>query len=136
MSISIWMVLLEVYFNLLLESLKSDKQCPSYGICMPTSGFNDVTEEQFAILIFQCLVFIFYNGSFISFKAKVIRVLFQLESPNSEHRNSSYVQNNSDYSMIKTEIRIWLAHGPTLSEFLSHLKKEFYNIYFYMDVSP
>ena len=23
--------------------------------------------------------------------------------------------------MIKTEIRIWLAHGPTLSEFLSHL---------------
>ena len=63
-------------------------------------------------------------------------VLFQLESPNSERRNSSYVQNNSYYSMIKIEIRILLAHEPTLSEFLSHLEKEFDNIYFYMDGSP
>ena len=63
-------------------------------------------------------------------------VLFQLESPNSERRNSSYVQNNSYYSVIKTEIRIWLADGPTLSEFLSHLEKEFDNVYFYMDSSP
>ena len=100
---------------------------------MPTSLFTDVTEEQFAILIFQCLVSIFHTGSLCSFKAKVIRVLFQLESPNSEHRNSSYFQNNSNYSKIKTEIRIWLAHGPTLSEFLSHLEKEFDNVYFYMD---
>ena len=83
--------------------------------------FTDVTEEQFEILLFQSLVSIFDTGSLCYFKAKVIRVLFQLESPNSGHRNSSYVQNNSDYSMIKTEIRIWLAHGPTLSEFLSHL---------------
>ena len=82
---------------------------------MPTSRFTDVTEEQFAILIFQCLASIFDTGYLWSFKAKVIRVLFQLESPNSEYRNSSYVQNNSDYSMIKTEIRIWIAHGPTLS---------------------
>ena len=89
---------------------------------MPTSLFTYITDEEFAILIFQCLVSIFEPRSLCSFKAKVIRVLFQLESPNSEHRNSSYVQNNSDYSMIKTEIRIWLAHGPTLSEFLSHLK--------------
>ena len=59
----------------------------------------------------------------------MIRVLFKLESPNSEHRNSSYVQNNLDYSMIKTEIRIWLAHDPTLSEFLSHLDQEFDNVY-------
>ena len=103
---------------------------------MPTSRFTDVTEEQFAILVFQCLVFIIDTGYLWSFKAKVIRVLFQLESPNSEHRNSSYVQNNSDYSMIKTEIRIWLAHGPTLSEFLSHLEQEFNNVYFYMDGSP
>ena len=102
---------------------------------MPTSRFTDVTEEQFTILIFQCLVSIFETGSLFSFKAKVIRVLFQLESPNSEHRNSSYVQNNSDYSMIKTEIRIWLAHGPTLSDFLSHLEKEFGSVYFYMDGS-
>ena len=100
---------------------------------MPTSRFTDVTEEQFEILIFQCLVSIFDTGYLCSFKAKVIRVLFQLKSPNSEHRNSSYVQNNSDYSMIKTEIRIWLAHGPILSEYLSHLEQEFDNVYFYMD---
>ena len=118
MSISIWMVLLEVYFNWPLESIKSDKKCASYYIFMPSSRFTDVTEEQFAILVFQCLVSIFDTGSLCSLKAKVIRVLFQLESPKSEHRNSSYVQNNSNYSMIKTKIRIWLAHGPTLSEFL------------------
>ena len=63
-------------------------------------------------------------------------VLFQLQSPNSEHRNSSYVQNNSDYSMIKTEIRNWLAHGPILREFLSNLGQEFDNLYFYMDGFP
>ena len=66
----------------------------------------------------------------------MIRVLFQPESPNSEHRNSSYVQNNSDYSMIKTEIRICLGHDPTLSEFLSPFEQEFDNVYFYMDGSP
>ena len=102
---------------------------------MPTSRFTDVTEEQFAILIFQCLVSIFETGSCCSHKVKVIRVLFQLESPNSEHRNSSYVENNSYYCMIKTEIRIRLAHDPNLSEFLSHLKKEFDKVYFYMDGS-
>ena len=103
---------------------------------MPTSRFTDVTEEQFKILIFQSFVSIFDTGSLSSFKDKVIRVLFQLESSNSEHRNSSYVQNNSDYSMIKTEIRIWLAHDPYLSEFLSHLEEEFDQVYFYMDGSP
>ena len=103
---------------------------------MPTSRFTDVTEELFAILIFQCLVSIFEPRSLCCFKAKVIRVLFQLESPNSEHRNLSYVQNNSYYSMTETEIRIWLAHGPTLSEFLIHLKQEFDNVYLYMDGSP
>ena len=102
---------------------------------MPTRRFTDVTEEQFAILISKCLVSIFDTGSLFSFKSKVIRVLFQRESPNSEHRNSSYVQNNSDYFMIKTEIRIWLAHGPTLKEFLSHLEKAYDNVYFYMDGS-
>ena len=112
MYISIWMVFLEVYFNFPLESLKSDAKRASYGLFVPTSRFTDVTEELFEILIFQCLVSIFDTGSLCSFKDKVIRVLFQLESPNSEHRNSSYVQNNSDYSMIKTEIRIWRAHGP------------------------
>ena len=66
----------------------------------------------------------------------MIRVLFQLESQNLEHRNSSYVQNNSEYSMIKTEIRIWVAHGPFLSEFVSHLEQEFDYVYFYVDGSP
>ena len=103
---------------------------------MPTSLFTDVTEEQFAIFIFQCLVSLFDTGSLCSFKDKVIRVLFQLESPNSAHRNSSYVQNNSDYSLIKTEFRIWLAHDSCLSDFLSHLEQEFDNVYFYMDGSP
>ena len=77
-----------------------------FRIFMPTSRFTDVTEEQFALLIFQCLVSIFDTGSLCSFKAKVIRVLFQLKSPNTEHRNSSYVQNNSDCSILKTEIII------------------------------
>ena len=35
--------------------------------------------------------------------------------------------------MIETEIRIWLAHDPTLSDFLSYLEQEFDNIYLYMD---
>ena len=103
---------------------------------MPTSRFTDITEEQFAILSFQCLVSIFDTGSLCSFKAKVIRVLFQLQSPNSEHWNSSYVHKSSDYSMIKTEIRIWLTHGPTLSEYLSHLEQDFDNVYFYINGSP
>ena len=102
---------------------------------MQTSRFTDVTEEQFAILIFQCLVSIFDTGSLCSSKSKVIRVLFKVESPNSEHWNSSYVQNNSDYYMIKTEIRIWLAHDPTLIEIFSHLEQEFDNVYFYTDGS-
>ena len=102
---------------------------------MPTSWFTDVTEKQFAILIFLCLVSIFDTYSLCSFKAKVIRVLLQLESPNSEHRNSSDVQNKSDYSMIKIEIRIWLAHNRTLNEFWSHLEKEFDKVYFYIDGS-
>ena len=103
---------------------------------MPTSRFTDVIGEQFAILIFQCLFSIFETGSLCYIKAKVIRVLFQLESPNSEHRNSSYVQNNSDYSMIKTEIKIWLAHDRTLSEFLSPLEQAFHNVYLNIDGSP
>ena len=103
---------------------------------MLTSRFTDVTEEEFAILIFQCLVSIFDTSSFFPFKAKVIMFLFQLESPNSEHRNSSYVQNNSDYSMIKTEIRIWFAHGPSLSEFWNHIEQEFNKVYFYIYGSP
>ena len=53
-------------------------------------------EGQFAILIFQCLDSIFDTGSLYSFKAKVLRIHLQVESPKSEHRNSSYVLNNRD----------------------------------------
>ena len=45
MSISISMILLEVYFNWSLKSLKSDRKWVSYGIFMPTIQFTDVTEE-------------------------------------------------------------------------------------------
>ena len=101
-----------------------------------TSRFTDFTRDSLYYSFFQDLNFIFGTISLYSFKAKVLRVLFQLESPNSEHRDSSYVRNNLDYSMIKTETRIWLAHGPTLSEFLGHLEPEFDDVYFIMFDSP
>ena len=41
------------------------------------------------------------TGYLYSFEAEVLRVLLQLESPKSEHRNSSYVLNNPDYAMSK-----------------------------------
>ena len=67
-------------------------------------------------------VTIFDTDSFDSFEAKVLRVLLQLESPKLEHRNSSYVLNNSNYSMIKTDAGNWFVHSPILSEFLGHLE--------------
>ena len=45
-------------------------------------------EGQLAILIFQCLDSVFDTGSLYPFKAKVLRVLLQLELSKSEHRNS------------------------------------------------
>ena len=89
---------------------------------MPTSQFTDYTRDSLYYSFFQGINFIFDTRYLYSFKAKVLRVLFQLESPNSKHQNSSYVRNNPDYFMIKTETRIWLAHGPTWSEFLGHLE--------------
>ena len=75
-------------------------------------GLPILPEGRFAIIILQCLVSIFDAGFLYSFKAKVLRVHLQLESPKSEHRNSSYVQNNSDYSMIKTDAVIDLHMAP------------------------
>ena len=92
-------------------------------------GLPILPRDSLKYSLFQCLVSIFGTGYLSSFKFKVLRVLFQLESPKSEHRNSTYVQNDSDYSMIKAEIRIWLAPGPTLSEFLSTLESEFGDTY-------
>ena len=63
-------------------------------------------------VIFGDLNFTFDTGSLYAFEAKVLRVLLQLESPKSEHRNSSYVLNNPDYSMIKTEPEIGLNIAP------------------------
>ena len=88
-------------------------------------GLPDYTGDSLHCSFFRCLNSIFDSRSLYAFKSKVLRVLFQLESPNSEHRNSSYVQNNPDYSMIKSGTRIRLAHGPTLSEFLDYLGSEF-----------
>ena len=48
-------------------------------------GLPILPEGQFEKFIFQCLFSIFDTGSLYSFKYKVLRVLLQLESPNSEH---------------------------------------------------
>ena len=68
--------------------------------------------EQFEIPIFRGLNSISDTGSLYSFEDKVLKVLLQLESPKSEHRNSSYVLNNRDYSMFKTEPEIGLNITP------------------------
>ena len=59
-----------------------------------------------SFVIFRDLNFTFGTGYLYSFESKVLRVLLQLKSPKSKHRNSSYVLNNPDYSMIKTEPEI------------------------------
>ena len=76
------------------------------------------------------LNFLFDTISLYYFKSKVLRVLLEFELPNSEHRSSSYVRNNPAYSMSKADAGIFLAHGPTLSEFLGNLRSEFYDPYF------
>ena len=95
-----------------------------------TSRFTRITLEQFVLLIFfRDFNLIFGTIYLYYFKSKVLWVLLQLKSPNSEHRNSSYVRNNPDYSMFKAGTRIWLAPGPTLSELLGNLGSEFGNAY-------
>ena len=89
-----------------------------------------------SFIIFGDLNFTFDSGSLYYFEAKVLRVLLQLESPKSEHRNSSYVLNNPDYSMLKNRTINWLEHMPTLSEFLGHIESEFEGTYFKMFGSP
>ena len=44
----------------------------------------------------------FNTSSLYSVEATVLRVLLQLESSNSKHRNLRYVLNNQDYSIFKT----------------------------------
>ena len=82
------------------------------------------------------LNFIFETSYMYYFEAKVLRVLLQLESPKLEHQNSSYVLNNTDYSMFKNIIRNLLEHSPILSEFLGHIESEFEGTYFRMFGCP
>ena len=89
-------------------------------------------QQPLSFVIFGDLNFTFDTGILYYFESKVLRVLLQLESPKSEHRNSSYVLNNPDYSMFKNRTRIWLEHSPTLSEFLGHIESEFEGTYFMM----
>ena len=58
-----------------------------------------------SFVIFGDLNFTFETGLLYYFESKVLRVLLQLESPKSEHRNSSYVLNNPDYPMFKNRTR-------------------------------
>ena len=69
-------------------------------------------QQPLYFVIFRDLNFIFDTGYLNSIEAKVLRVLLQLESPKSEHRNSRYVLNNRDYSMFKTEPKIGLNIAP------------------------
>ena len=69
-------------------------------------------QGHFEIPIFRDLNSIFNTGYLYSFEAKVLMVLLQLELPKSEHRNSSYVLNNRDYSMFNTEPNIGLNIAP------------------------
>ena len=74
--------------------------------------FTDYTRDILYYSFFRGLNFMFDSRSLYSIKAKVLRVHLQLESPKSEHRNSSYVQNHSDYSMIKSDTGIGLHMAP------------------------
>ena len=94
--------------------------------------FTDLIKDSLYYSFFRGLKFLFDTIYLYSFKAKVLRVLLQLESPNSEHLNSSYVLNNRANLCSKAETRIWLIHSPTLSEFLGHLESKFDDAYFFM----
>ena len=73
------------------------------------SNLQHLQQQPLTFVIFGDLNFIFDTGSLYSFKAKVLRVLLQLESSKSKHRNSRYVRNNRDYFMLKkTELEIGL----------------------------
>ena len=59
-----------------------------------TSQFTNYTRDSLYYSFFRGLNFIFDIVYLYVFKAKVLRVLIQLESPKSEHRNSSYILKN------------------------------------------
>ena len=73
---------------------------------------SNLQHLRLSFVILGGLNFIFDTGSLYFFESKVLRVILQLESPKSEHRNSRYVLNNRDYSMFKTEPEIGLNIAP------------------------
>ena len=87
-------------------------------------------QQPLSFVNFGDLNFILDTRFLYSFKYKVLRVLLQLKSPNSESRNSRYNLDTRDHSMFKTGTRIWLEHDPTLSECLGHLESEFDDAYY------
>ena len=98
-----------------IESKNIHNGVPTKELCKlqavaKISNFQQQQPPSF--VIFRGLNFTFDTGSLYSFEAKVLRVLIQLESPKLENRNSSYVLNNPDYSMIKTEAEIGLNIAP------------------------
>ena len=119
-----------LYFGIEINLIGSSNS--NYGIFMPNSHFTDFSRNSLYYLFFRGLDFIFGTIYLYSFKDKVLRVLFQLESPKLEHRNSSYVRNNPDYSMIKTDAGIGLYMGPTLSEVLGHLESKLDDAYLFI----
>ena len=94
--------------------MSSDHPNLCYDIFMPTSQITDYTRDSLYYSFFWGLNFIFETISLYYFKSKVLRVLPKLESPNSEHRSSCYVQNNPDYSMSKAGTRIFACTWPHL----------------------
>ena len=96
------------------------------------SNLQHLQQQPPSFVLFGDLNFTFETGLLCYVEAKVLRVLLQLESPKSKHRNSSYVLNNPDYSMFKNRIRNWLEHSPTLSELLGQIESEFEGTYFRM----
>ena len=77
----------------------------------------------------------FDTGSLYSFEDKVLRVLLQLESPKSDHRNSRYILNNRDYSVFKQNQKL-SEHSSPLNAFLSPNGSEFGLTYFKDKCSP
>ena len=76
------------------------------------SNLQHLQQQPPSFVIFGDLNFTFYTASLYSFESKVLRVPLQLESPNSEHRNSRYDLRNRYYSMFKIEPEISLNIAP------------------------
>ena len=86
-------VFLSLYESILLRNWNHSNwiiQTKVMAFSCQTSQFTDITLGK-----------VFDTGSLYAFQSKVLWVLLQLESPKSEHRNSSYVRNNRDYSIFK-----------------------------------